>query len=199
MIKRIFLCLLLATLLYSLAVIVSAETLPDEEAPDFDTSAIPPSEESDTSTPGWIVPSESDLPEGYVVDEDFFIRLTLNAENAWSYNLEDLMEGWSDEYIYFVEETHIPQDYNAIYTIEGVILASGVNIGDVYTLEEDLPLTDGNIIVITNVKEGEPPIYELPETGGTGRTPYTIAGVAVLLTAAVYLVILRRKQKSRAA
>lgn len=199
MIKRILIFLLMSTLLFSLAVIVSAEILPDGEIPAPTISADPESDQSDTITQVVVVQGASDLPEGYVIDEDFFIKLTLKAEDGWSYNIEELLKGLeSEDYIYFVVEEDIPEGYDAIYSMSNVVMASGVTFGDDIVITGDIVLTDGNVIVIKNVKDGEPPIYELPETGGVGTKHYTIAGVTVLLFAAVYYLVLRHKRKADA-
>ena len=189
MIKRIFGCLLIAMLLLSLAIIASAETVADDETSD---EALPSEETVETTTtsesseaegseasPPKIVPCEDALPDGYEVDDDFFIEITLNAENGWSYTWDEFFTEAidDDEYIYFVVEENIAQGYTAYYSMGNI------------------ELTDGNVIIITNVKGGEPPVYELPKTGGTGTTLYTVAGSAVLLIAAAGAVVIHRKRK----
>lgn len=170
MIKRIFCCLLVAGLLFSLAIVAGAEAANDETHSD---------ESSRTIT---LVPCEDDLPDGYVVDEDFYIDISLTADGGWIANLtweEILKEAIDDggEYIYFLVEEDIPEGYDAAYSLVST------------------DLTDGSIIVIKNTKQGEPPAYELPKTGGTGTTLYTVAGSAVLLIAAAGAVALHRKRK----
>lgn len=186
MIKRIFGCLLIAALLFSLAIVASAETSADDESlpareeaetTDPDTSA-----EGETSRKIVIVPSVNDLPDGYEVDEDFYIEISLTAEDGWIVNRtweEIFKEAVNDdgEYIYFIDEENIPDGYVAQYSL----------ISTEYT--------DGDIVIIKNVKQGEPPVYELPETGGTGTELYTVVGAALLLAAAAYGVFLHLKRK----
>ena len=186
MIKRIFGCLLIAALLFSLAIVASAETsdndasLPvseETEVTEPDTSA-----EDETSNKVVIVPSAADLPDGYEVDEEFYIEIALTADNGWIANRtweEIFKEAIDDggEYIYFIDEEDVPPGYIPQY---GMI---------------DTELTDGDIIIIKNVKQGEPPVYELPETGGTGTELYTVVGTALLLAAAAYGWFLHCKRK----
>lgn len=196
MMKRIWICLLMTTLLFSLAIVVGAETLPDDEAlPEADqtetisayaAAAASDSDESDDSSQVVLVPGEGDLPEGYIIDEDFYIEIKLTAEGGWTNGCtwEEILKQAIDdcgEYIYFVDEQNIPQGYIAAYSMVST------------------DLTDGNIIIIKNVKQGEPPVYELPETGGTGTTVYTVIGVAFLAIAAVYGAFLLRKRAKDAA
>lgn len=172
--KKIFCCLLVAGLLFSLAIVAGAES----------AGEVMPSEESSQTVV--LVPCEEDLPDGYEVDEDFYIEISLTADGGWvgNYTWEELLKEAVDDggdYIYFVAEDGIPEGYVALYSL----------------VSNDL--TDGNIVIIKNVKQGEPPVYELPQTGGSGTTLYTVAGSAILLIAAVSAVLLHRKRKKNEA
>ncbi|MCH5182594.1 MAG: LPXTG cell wall anchor domain-containing protein [Oscillospiraceae bacterium] len=190
MMKRIFGCLLIAALLFSLAIMVGAETVTDGDYSVNPLSAEvtdpDPSSESEESLPQIvIVPSKEDLPDGYEIDEDFYIHLNLTAENGWfdSRTWEEIFKEAIDDggdYIYFIDEENIPAGYVAYYSLVSP------------------ELTDGHILIIKNVKQGEPPVYELPETGAAGTTYYTLAGTAILLIAAAYGLFLYRKRRNNA-
>lgn len=210
--KKLLIYLLMAALLFSQAIAASAKTFTDDENPSAayttaeeadktssDSSAADEKEEntdSDTTTAlgsktpaqAEVVPSESDLPEGYEIDPNFSMKITLNAENGWSYNLKDLLdEADNDEYIYFIVEEDVAEGYSDFYA------KNGTNFS-----KSSPAVSTGNAIIVKNVKEGDPPIYELPESGGIGTAPFTVAGTAILLTAAVYGMILHRKRKKSA-
>ena len=183
--KRLLGLLLIISLLLSLAIAAHAEEAAPEEVPTTADAAETEPEttapETETSSRIIVIASEDELPEGYILDSEFSIPVILSVENGWSYNLTELLQAVADDdYIYYIVEKDIPKGYAAIYSL----------------LETDL--TDGNIIIIKNVKEGEPPVYELPETGGTGTELYTVVGAALLLTAAAYGVFLHRKRKAEA-
>lgn len=211
--KKLLIALLITAMLFSSAITASAETVTDDKIPgavftaDEQTDgtlsdAVPTDENeentaSDNDTPNEpetssrikIVASEADLPEGYVIDPNFSITIPLNDENGWSYKLTDILEGADDEYIYFVVEENVAQGYTPVY------YSVNSNIGKSSTESES---SGGKIIVVKNVHKGEPPTYELPESGGIGATPYIVAGSAILMIAAVYFMILRHKRKASA-
>lgn len=187
--KKLLSCMLLVALLFSLTITASAESFTDDEnlSTVLTTDEKVENTEPDTTmtlgseTPEQVVvvPDESALPEGYVVDPHFSKKITLDAKNGWSYSLKDLLdEADSDEYIYFIVEEDVPEGYTPSYSLNSTDVTNG-----------------GNVIIVKNVKKEEPPIYELPESGGIGTTPYTVAGVAILLIAAVYCIILHHKRK----
>lgn len=166
--KKILSCLLMTALLCALPIVATAETL----------------EDPDTTTPGStpfigvvVVPSEADLPEGYVVDNDFHLQFELDSESDWTRNLTELLDQYADEdYIYYFVEQDIPAGYTAYYKMNSSIY------------------TDGNVIIIKNVKEGEPPTYELPETGGNGALILVI-GLSILQLSAAGLLFLHTRRK----
>lgn len=187
--KKILICLLALVLLCTMAISVSAD------------------DEGESTEPGGtgeltFVPSEEHLPDGYEVDPDFSMTITLDEGNGWSVNLAEILEGAeSDEYIYFLAEEEPPTGYTPNYAWGVAAYSGNIANGSVGTngisggKASDDGSTGGNIIVVTNVKEGEPPIYELPESGGVGAAVYTAVGAAMILSAAVYSMILRRKRK----
>ncbi|MCH5191509.1 MAG: hypothetical protein J1F23_05025 [Oscillospiraceae bacterium] len=195
--KKLLGLLLTVTLLLSLAVTASAETYTDDENLDTTVAAteeVEDTDSDDTSEPESgsssqikIVPSASDLPEGYEIDPDFSVTITLNDENGWSYNLKDLLaEAGADEYIYFVVEKDVAEGYADFYAVNDINRARN---------SSDSEGSGGKVIVVRNVLKGEPPVYELPESGGIGVTSYLAAGTAILTIAAVYCMILYCKRR----
>lgn len=208
--KKLLICILMAAMLFSQAIAASAETLTDNEnssaavTTDADaklttseaSSENKKSENTDSDTTdglyskaraqAGVLPNESALPDGYEIDPDFSLTITLNEENGWTYNLKDLIDDLdSDDYIYFIAEGDVPDGYSDHYAKNGS------------SFTKDAPAAkSGDKIIIRNVKEGEPPKYELPKSGGSGTMPYTIAGIVILMTAGVYFVILRYRRKS---
>lgn len=169
--KKILSGLLTAILLIALSCAVNAENLPDPDT-------TPDSGSDSSSQIVVIVPGEEDLPDGYVVDEDFIMEFEMNSESNWSRNLTEMLEQFAgDDYIYYFIEKEVPKGYKAYYMLDSTVF------------------TDGNVIIIKNIREGEPPVYELPQTGGGGTTVYTVVGSAFLLAAAVYCMILYRRRK----
>ena len=104
-------------------------------------------------------------------------------------------------------------------------VASPCNVGDDDTVDSDasphFSSTDSNVLNYTWIegivmKEAKDLVYgmdeskyhdsgfcyrsyELPETGGTGTTPYTVAGVALMLLSAVYLLYQHQKRRRETA
>lgn len=173
--KKLFSCLLIAVMLLSMPIIARA----DDENPGNTGSG--------SSSQIVVVPSEADLPEGYVVDPDYSYTFTIDAESGWSYTLEDLIDPDDSEgYIYFFVEENVAEGYTPEYH-SGNANARAVP-----------GITSGNVVIVKNVREGEPPVYELPQTGANGTVLYIVAGAAILTIAAVYGMILLRKRKKSA-
>lgn len=106
-----------------------------------------------------------------VTDESFEQTLILSEEN-WSGELKWLpvKDPNGKGYTYYVEEVTVP-GYDGVVTVNET--------------------ADGSFsFTITNTAQ---PVYELPETGGIGTTPYTLGGLAMLLCGAV-LFLLKRRQ-----
>lgn len=188
--KKLFSFLLVAALLLSLPFSAVADT-PDEENSG--------NTESNNSSKIIVVPSESDLPEGYEVDPDYSYTFTIDAESGWTYTIEDLIDDDdSGEYIYFIVEEDIAEGYTPEYYSK----ESGENSPRISraarSTEEEQETQQSNVVVVKNIKEGDSPVYELPATGGIGTVPFTVAGVAILIIAAVYGMILLRKRKKNA-
>lgn len=173
--KKLFSCLLIAVMLLSVPIIARA----DDENPGNTGSG--------SSSQIVVVPSEADLPEGYVIDPDYSYTFTIDAESGWTYTLEDLIGANGDDgYIYFFVEENVAEGYTPEYF-------SGNPKG------RAVPgITSGNVIVVRNIRDGDAPTYELPKTGGSGTTVYMVAGTAILLIAAVYGMILLRNRKRNA-
>ena len=166
--KKLLSCLLAAAMLFCLAVTVCAT----EEAP---AATKPPA----------VVPNESDLPDGYEIDPDFHMTITLDAQHDWSYIWEDLqaLDEDGNEYVYFVVEEDIAEGYVAYYSLE-----------DFSSFDTPGSIT-GSVVIVRNVKKGPAPTDELPKTGGVGTTVYTVTGTLLLVIAGVYGMILLRKRK----
>lgn len=100
--------------------------------------------------------------------------VSLNADNNWSATIY----GLDPNYTYMVQEviTDAMSDYTISYTVEG---------------QQTQIVGSGQTLTITNQVDVD--IYELPQTGGIGTTPYTFGGLAVLLCGAV-LFLLKRRQ-----
>ena len=120
-----------------------------------------------------IITDEADLPEGYEID--FSMEITLNSEEGWSSVLKDLFNNADGDYIYIVSEVNIAEGYNAYYSID---LSNSEN---------------GNVVIVRNVKEGNPPIYQLPKTGSEDTVYYTVAVASVFLAIVVYGMFIRQK------
>ena len=123
------------------------------------------------------------IKEGTVIsapDDDPMGKYTLTSEGGWQITIPDLdKKGTLDDgktpvtYTYYVKEVQTGNNY------ETTISSSG---NDTYVLW-----------TITN-KQPETPAHELPETGGIGTTPYTMAGI-VLIAIAFLLYIYKNNNK----
>ena len=179
--KKIFSFLLITALLLSFTITARAD---DENTGNTGT---------DSSSQIIVVPSEDDLPEGYEIDPDYSFTFTIDAESGWTYTLEDLIASDDNgDYIYFIVEEDVAKGYTPEYSQNYSGSAKRSRAGT-----NSSEGSQGNVVVVKNIKEGDGPTYELPQTGGIGTTIYTVLGTAVLLIAAVYGIILfRRKRKS---
>ena len=177
--KKLFSCLLIIALLLSFSITAKA----DDNTSGSDKSPIK------------VVPSEADLPEGYVIDPDYSFTFTIDAENGWTYKLEDLIgSDGDDEYIYFIVEENVADGYTPEYNQGNTGSARRARSRDSSESER----SQGNVVVVKNIKEGDGPVYELPKTGGIGTTIYTVVGAGVLLIAAAYGMFLLHKRKKSA-
>lgn len=177
--KKLFSCLIIVALLLSFTITARA----DDDAPASEKSPIK------------IVPSEADLPEGYEIDPDYSFTFTIDAESGWTYKLEDLIGAdGDDDYIYFIVEENVADGYTPEYNQGSAGSAKRARARD--SSESENP--QGNVVVVKNIKEGDAPVYELPNTGGIGTTLYTVIGAGVLLIAAVYGMFLIYKRKKSA-
>lgn len=162
--KRLLGILIIAALLIVLPIAASAETDADPV----------------TSSRVVVVASEDDLPDGYDVDDEFFIRIELKADDNgdWYRNLTQLLSEYAgDEYIYFFVEEEVPEGYTAYYVMDSN------------------EYTTGNVIIVRNVKEGPPPDFQLPETGKSGTMPYVFVSASIFMITAACFIILRTKRK----
>lgn len=121
------------------------------------------------------------VQEGTIIsapDDEFVDKYTLTSEGGWQITIPNLDKKGTlnDEkktpviYTYYVKEVQTGNNY------ETTISSSG---NDTYVLW-----------TITN-KQPENPAHELPETGGIGTTPYTMAGI--VLIAIAFLLYINKK------
>lgn len=102
---------------------------------------------------------------------------TLSSESGWEYTIDNLPKQTVYDngqtvvkHSYFVKEIDTGANYEVSYSCSG---------NDTYVLW-----------TITN-KKPENPAHELPETGGIGTTPYTLAGI--VLIAIAFLLYINKK------
>ena len=106
--------------------------------------------------------------------------ITLNLKNGWS----DIFQGLpyidenGDEIIYTVEEVWENVDFKPTY-------------GEVIRLQGDPAVYE--ITVVNTYRWGH--VQELPATGGLGTTPYTAAGLVLMLLAAGLLMYKKTRRK----
>ena len=110
---------------------------------------------------------------GDVLDESFTpITIKLNESNGWTWSSNSLVykgtdgEGKPVTYTYRVEETTSLPLYTVSYDDDG----------------------NGTLTIINERR-----YFELPETGGSGTTPYTATGILLMAAA---IILLRRRRKS---
>ena len=183
--KRLLVCLLATVLLFTFSITVSAVSDGDDPSESLPAEEATESTEPEASEPATL-PNEADLPDGYEIDPNFSLTVTLDDDNDWRYSLKDLLSDSAedDEYIYFFIEENVADDYTPYYSTNDSVFS-----------KSSPGVSSGNVVIVKNLNEGESPVYELPQTGGIGTTPYTAAGIAILLIAAVYgIVIYRRKR-----
>lgn len=110
--------------------------------------------------------------------------VALNSLNDWKHTWENLATGDADgnTYLYTVEE-----DMEYLLEEGYSFIASYSENAKTGVLEAG----PSNPLVITNSKDIE---YSLPETGGSGTTRIYLGGSALILLAAVYLFIKRKKE-----
>lgn len=120
------------------------------------------------------------VSEGTIIsapDDEFVDKYTLTSDKGWQVTIPDLdKKGTLDDgktpviYTYYVKEVQTGNNY------ETTLSSSG---NDTYVLW-----------TITN-KQPDNPAHELPETGGIGTTPYTMAGI--VLIAIAFLLYINKK------
>lgn len=120
-----------------------------------------------------VVPAPRPDP-GVVTDMGTY---TLNAANGWSMTISNLLRGYNMEdgsicrYAYYVEEI-TTGDFRPEYVNNG-----GINSGTI------------------TIKNIEKEIHTLPETGGTGTSPYTIGGLLILSAGSLLLYSKKKRGK----
>ena len=112
-------------------------------------------------------------------DADRNSTMTGTTDSTGMISFRDLTEG-----TYLLTETKAPVGYNAL-TDSITITITQDPVTREYTVTTDLEGsgTSENPFVVIN----EPSLYQLPETGGTGTTLYTMAGAAFLTLGAGFL------------
>ncbi len=110
--------------------------------------------------------------------------VTLNTSNSYTYKWEDLPATIEDangkilDVYYTVEELNPDSTYTVTY-----INNTGIQSG---------------VITVNNKKNTESEPYKLPNTGGTGTTPYLFGGLATMAASLTVIYFKRRKGKGEA-
>ena len=110
------------------------------------------------------------------------IHTLSQAQNGWNLTFSDLPlmnEDGTVTYSYYAEELD-PGSYTVTYTT-----LDGTAVG------AQTPVSGGTIVITNQVTKDS---FQLPETGGVGTTPYTMAGIAMLCSGA-YLLYIREKRR----
>lgn len=132
--------------------------------------------------------TKSDNPyHGSVIDETYYTSVELKALDSWSKDIElEKTDNVGHLYYYWIEETTLGQaamdstKYTAYYRYNGTDGSFSFD-----------GTTENPTVEVYNSNETN--TGSLPETGGTGTTPYKVVGAAISCTAAVLLVTKRRK------
>lgn len=114
------------------------------------------------------------------VGKERYQEKTLTAKSDWELTLTELPLNGKDSQ---------DQEVTYTYSVEEVLV-------DGYTVtysENNVTGVAGDTVVITNTKEEESG-YTLPQTGGPGRTIYTLAGF-VLVCGAAFLMYIQQKRR----
>ncbi|WP_026669033.1 LPXTG cell wall anchor domain-containing protein [Butyrivibrio sp. AE3006] len=134
----------------------------------------------------------ADSSASVVDDTDFHetITITPKADGTWSWDSGNLLDRYRDveikkengekvtkkcEYLYYITEVN-----SVYYTAE-------------YS-ENNTPGINSGELTITNTRNDIQP-YSLPSTGGSGRLPFTIGGIALVTLALVGEEIVRKKRR----
>lgn len=109
--------------------------------------------------------------------------VTLNTSNSYTYKWENLpatkeVDGKNLDVYYTVEELNPDSTYTVTY-----INNTGIQSG---------------VITVNNKKNTESEPYKLPNTGGTGTTPYLFGGLATMAASLTVIYFKRRKGKGEA-
>ncbi len=103
--------------------------------------------------------------------------ITLNTANSYTYKWENLPTSKDGKEIYYtVEEiTDLGSSYTVTY-----VNNTGIQTG---------------VITVNNKKNTESEPYRLPDTGGSGTTPYLISGIAIMAASLTVIYLKRRKRE----
>ena len=102
-------------------------------------------------------------------DEDGNWRLSIKGLPKSAVNTDGTKGG---DYLYYIKESA-----ENGFSLESTENNEGINSG---------------IIKLVNRKHE---YYELPDTGGVGTRPYKVAGLALMLTSAVYLISVKKRKR----
>ncbi len=103
--------------------------------------------------------------------------ITLNTANSYTYKWENLPTSKDGKEIYYtVEEiTDLGSSYTVTY-----VNNTGIQTG---------------VITVNNKKNTESEPYRLPDTGGSGTTPYLISGIVIMAVSLTVIYLKRRKRE----
>ncbi len=119
----------------------------------------------------------------------------LTADNSWTLTLEDipLLDENGNKYEYCVKEDEkYLRDYSVTYKY-GTTEYHALN-GDgmpKYTMSADVNNNYGTVTITNQYVSG----YALPSTGGTGKLPYVIVGLVMLLIGACGIFYVKRRKE----
>ncbi len=106
--------------------------------------------------------------------------ITLSKSNGYTYKWEDLPTANDGKEIYYTvqEITDLGSSYTVTY-----VNNTGVQTG---------------VITVNNKKNTKSEPYKLPETGGSGTTPYLFSGLAIMAASLTVIYLKRRKGEGKA-
>lgn len=108
-----------------------------------------------------------------------------SATNEWTKEITGLpaVDNEGNPYYYWVEEVEVPIGYSASYQDNSIDALAVVDSGETPT------------ITITNTKSSES--FILPETGGKGTLPYTVTGIAMMISSGTIIFFKRRYRERK--
>jgi fimbrial isopeptide formation D2 family protein/LPXTG-motif cell wall-anchored protein len=146
--------------------------------------------------------ADSDTPKWFVLDSGVYKVVAGSSVSGATKTLISGSDGkikikGLDQDTYYLKETKAPVGYNALTAPTTVTINASYNNNNGYLTEYKVNNTIASTAVPVEIKVRNNTGIEFPESGGIGRTIFTVIGLLLMLGAAVILIARRKTAVDR--